>query len=198
MVLLTGPSGVGKTTLFKLLLRIYHPTQGNIFINQINLAHLKPTQVQELRRYIGMVSQTPQLLMTETVYSNVALPLVIAGNRSTFIRIRTMAALKKVGLIDKSHLQAKETSSGEQKKIEVARAIVTTPKILLVDEPTANVDAATANEMLTLFRTLHKIGITLIIASNHHNILSGKQTDTFLLKAGKLQTGGQHAIDTPV
>lgn len=193
MVLLTGPSGSGKTTLFKLLLRLSEPTSGNIFINQINLSQLSKSEIAELRRYIGIVSQVPQLLLDESVYNNVALPLVIAGYLPSFIKIRATAALKKVGMLGKSHLSAKEISSGEQKKIEVARAIVTTPKILLIDEPTSNVDATTAHEMLALFQTLHKIGITLIIASHHANLLEGKQDRTYLLRGGKLQSGIHHA-----
>ncbi|OGO94024.1 MAG: hypothetical protein A3F10_01005 [Coxiella sp. RIFCSPHIGHO2_12_FULL_42_15] len=195
-VLLTGPSGSGKTTIFKLLLRLLSPSSGNISIKQRNIAHLTKKEIPYLRRYIGMVSQNPLLLPHETIFENVAIPLIVAGYCSEYIKIRVTAALKKVGLLNKSHVLALDLSSGEQKRAEVARAIVTTPQILLVDEPTANVDATTAIEMLDLFKTLHRLGMTVIIATHEPNLLNGQQTKTLIIHSGKILQGDHHVVES--
>ena len=195
MVLLTGPSGSGKTTLFNLLLRLTTPTHGYIFVNKRNITQLKRAELPLLRRYIGMVSQNPQLLLDETVYQNIALPLIVCGYKSKEIKLRVTAALEKTGLIDKSQMLALDLSSGEQKRTEIARAIVTTPKILLVDEPTANADATTAQEMLSLFEAFNQIGITIIIATHQNNLLLGRETRSLFIEKGCLQNGERHEVE---
>ncbi len=192
MVLLTGPSGSGKTSLLRLLLRLEIPSDGYVFVNKCNIAKLSRSKLPMLRRYIGMVFQHPQLLANETVYHNVALPLLVAGYKPKEVKLRTTAALQKVGLLEKSHLLAASLSSGEQKLTEIARAIATTPRILLVDEPTANVDALTAQEILKLFKAFNQIGITVIIATHQRNLLFTKQTSTLFLKDGCLNAGEQY------
>jgi cell division transport system ATP-binding protein len=196
LVLLTGPSGSGKTTLFKLLLRLTSPSHGFIFVNKRNIAQLKKSQLPHLRRYIGVVSQNSQLIPNLSIFDNVALPLLIEGYRADYVNTRVKAALKKVGLLDKSHLQAMDMSSGEQKRTEVARAVITTPKILLVDEPTANVDATTAIEMLSLLKAFNNVGMTVLIATHQSHLLNGKETRSFIIKNGCLQSRNHHVIQT--
>lgn len=196
LVLLTGPSGSGKTTIFKLLLRLVNPSSGDIFLSRRNINDITQKELPHLRRYIGMVSQSPLLLPRETVFNNVALPLFVAGYHTQYIKTRANAALKKVGLLNKSHINALDLSSGEQKRAEVARAIVTTPQILLIDEPTANVDANTALEMLDLFKAFHQIGITIIIATHQPYLLGGEQTRTLYMRSGKIYQGDPHAVES--
>lgn len=187
MVMLCGPSGAGKSSIFNLLLRLVLPSQGRVSVNNTNLCDLKPAELPRLRRYISMVFQNPQLLLEKRVFDNVALPLVVAGYRTPYIHTRVNAALKKVGLLSVAALKAVDLSSGQKKLVEIARAIVTMPKILLVDEPTSNVDADTAIKILELFRAFNQVGITLLVATHQQHLLTGKQVRSLVFQDGVLQ-----------
>lgn len=193
MVMLFGPSGSGKTSIFNLLLRLVTPSQGRILINQQDISRIDIKELPQLRRYISMVFQIPQLLLNETVFNNVALPLLAGGYRQQHINSRVTAALKKTGLLPKAKLKAADLSSGEKKLAEIARAIVTVPKILLVDEPTSNVDAATAIKILKLFKAFNQVGMTLLISTHHQNLLADIPTRALFIHDGTLQTEVSHA-----
>lgn len=181
MTVLLGPSGAGKSSIFNLLLCLATPSRGRILINQQDIQKIN------LRGHISMVFQTPQLLNEDNLFENIALPLIIGGYRQQIIRERTTAALKKVGLLAKASLKAKDLSSGERKLTEIARAIVTVPKILLVDEPTSNVDAETAIKMLNLFRAFNDVGMTLLIATHQQDLLKDIATKSLFIRDGKLE-----------
>ncbi len=185
MVMLLGPSGAGKTSIFNLLLRLVSPSRGRIFINQKEISRLT-SKSPDLRSDVSMVFQNPQLLPHKNIFDNVALPLRIGGYRRQVVKDRVIAALKKVDLLPKASLNAVDLSSGEKKLAEIARAIVTVPKILLVDEPTSNVDAATAIKILKLFKAFNQVGMTLLIATHQRNLLTGAKTKSLFMRSGKL------------
>lgn len=172
MAFLTGHSGAGKSTVLKLAMRIETPTRGQIQINQRNLSRLSKREVPQLRKQIGMIYQNPQLLSNQTVFDNVALPLLIHGYRHREMKRRVHAALDKVGLLSKEKLFPNALSCGEQQRVGIARAVVCKPTILLADEPTGNLDPELSMEILRLFEAFHAVGVTVLIATHDLSLIA--------------------------
>jgi cell division transport system ATP-binding protein len=166
LMLLTGPSGAGKTTLLKLIAAIERPTTGSVVVNGQNLASLSKRAVPYLRRNFGLVFQDHKLLYDRSVFDNVVLPLRIAGFDGREAAGRVRAALDKVGLLGRERSNPIALSGGEQQRVCIARAIVHRPAIVLADEPTANLDADYAREIVALFEAFHQVGVTLIVATH--------------------------------
>ena len=166
MVFITGHSGAGKSTLFRLLAAIERPTSGSIVINGQNLAALRRSAIPYLRRNFGLVFQDQKLLFDRSALDNVLLPLAILGLPQREAQRRARAALDKVGLLGREKALPIALSGGEQQRLAIARAVVGRPAILLADEPTANLDSATAADILEIFRAFHQVGVTLIIATH--------------------------------
>ena len=165
MVFLTGRSGAGKSTLFKLLAAIERPTSGAILINGQNLAGLRRPAIPYLRRKLGLIFQDRKLLFDRSVLDNVLLPLAIVGLSRKEAVQRAQAALAKVGLSGRDRDLPIALSGGEQQRLAIARAVVNRPAVLLADEPTANLDSASAGEILTIFRAFQQVGVTVLIAT---------------------------------
>ncbi len=166
MVFLTGHSGAGKSTLFRLLAAIERPTTGSIVINGQNLAALRRNAVPYLRRKLGLIFQDRKLLFDRSVLDNVLLPLAIVGHPARDALRRAQAALAKVGLPNREKTLPIALSGGEQQRLAIARAVVNRPAIILADEPTANLDAASANEILDIFCAFQQVGVTVVIATH--------------------------------
>ncbi len=166
MVFLTGHSGAGKSTLFKLLAAIERPTSGSIVINGQNLASLRRHAIPYLRRKLGLIFQDRKLLFDRTVLDNVLFPLAIVGHPVREAQRRAQAALAKVGLPNRDQTFPIALSGGEQQRLAIARAVVNRPAIILADEPTANLDAASASEILEIFRAFQQVGVTVLIATH--------------------------------
>lgn len=180
MAFLTGHSGAGKTTLLRLIMCLEAPNGGQITVANHALHDLSTSQIPFLRRHIGIIFQNPYLLKKQTVFDNVALPLVIAGYAPHEIRRRVPAALDKIGLLSKEKYYPTELSSGEQQRVGIARAVVNKPRLLLADEPTGNLDPQLASEIMALFTQFSELGTSVLIASHdlvliakmHHRILT--------------------------
>jgi cell division transport system ATP-binding protein len=185
-VFLTGHSGAGKSTLLKLLAAIEPPSAGQIRIGDFHLENLSARRVPELRRQIGMILQTPNLLMNRTVFDNVALPLIIAGYSYKDISTRVRAVLAKVSLSDRENYYPYELSGGEQQRIAIGRAIINKPAVLLADEPTGNLDPQLASEIMHLFAQFNRLGMTVLIASHDLNLINSFNYPQFTLNEGKL------------
>jgi cell division transport system ATP-binding protein len=166
MVFITGHSGAGKSTLFRLLAAIERPTSGSIVINGQNLAALRKSAIPYLRRNFGLIFQDQKLLFDRSVLDNVLLPLAIVGLPAREAGRRARAALDKVGLSGRERANPIALSGGEQQRLAIARAVVNRPAILLADEPTANLDAESAGDILEIFRAFHQVGVTLVIATH--------------------------------
>lgn len=166
MVFLTGHSGAGKSTLFKLLAAIERPTSGSIVINGQNLASLRRNAIPYLRRKLGLIFQDRKLLFDRTVLDNVLLPLAIVGHPAKEAVKRAQAALAKVGLPNREKTYPIALSGGEQQRLAIARAVVNRPAVILADEPTANLDAHSAREILDIFRAFQQVGVTVLIATH--------------------------------
>lgn len=172
LVFLAGNSGAGKSTILKLIAGIESATSGNVIVNGFDLTSTKVHHKTLIRRYIGFIYQDHKILFDRDVFENVRLPLDILGFPMDIIANRVKYALNEVGLGDKIFINPKQLSGGEQQRLCIARAIVHRPKILLADEPTANLDRNNALKILELFKMFHKGGVTIVISAHDESILS--------------------------
>lgn len=186
MVFLTGHSGAGKSTLLKLIAAIERPTSGVIAISGQNIAQLKPAAIPYLRRKIGFIFQDHKLLFDRNVFENVLLPLQISDFDSNTAMSRVRAALDKVGLLKKEKVMPITLSGGERQRLCIARAVVHRPAILIADEPTGNLDAEYARDIMTMFKLFNQVGVTVLIATHDASLLEDTQHRIVSLKQGKL------------
>jgi cell division transport system ATP-binding protein len=166
MVFITGHSGAGKSTLLKLIAAIERPSSGSVIINGQNVSAMKSGAIPFLRRNFGLIFQDHKLLFDRSVFENVALPLAITGFPRREIARRVRAALDKVGLLGRERSRPVTLSGGEQQRLCIARAVVNRPAILLADEPTGNLDAAYAEEIIGMFESFNQVGVTVVIATH--------------------------------
>jgi cell division transport system ATP-binding protein len=166
MVFITGRSGAGKSTVLALMALLERPTQGQIWVNGEHLNKLRARAIPRFRRQIGLVFQEPRLLMERTVLDNVVMPLLVADVPARERRARVRAVLEQVGLSGSERARAGRLSSGERTRLELARAIVAHPVLLLADEPTASLDKATAGSVLELLQNVNRSGVTLVLATH--------------------------------
>ena len=171
-VFVIGSTASGKSTLIKLLYRQEKPTKGEVYVGGINVAKLKNRKVYKLRRKLGIVFQDYKLLPNLTVFENVAFALEIYGYKEKEVRRKVMAALEKVGLKEKYRSYPDNLSGGEQQRVSIARAIVNTPKILICDEPTGNLDPATSMGIMEIINKINEEGTTVIMATHDRDIVN--------------------------
>ncbi|MEO7320973.1 MAG: cell division ATP-binding protein FtsE [Nitrosospira sp.] len=188
MALITGHSGAGKSTLLRLIAAIERPTSGSIIVNGQNVSTLKSGAIPFLRRNLGMVFQDQKILFDRTVFDNVWLPLQVSGFAPKAATGLVRAALDKVGLLDREKARPITLSGGEQQRLCIARAIVNRPSILIADEPTSNLDADYARDIMGMFKSFHQVGVTVLIATHDVELLGSTQLRIFELNHGELAT----------
>ena len=186
MIFLTGHSGAGKSTLLKLIAAIERPNSGSIVVKGQNVSSIKGGALPYLRRNLGLIFQDHKILFDRSVFDNVMLPLQICGfdHRESAKRVR--AALDKVGLLKREKTSPIALSGGEQQRLCIARAIVNRPSILLADEPTGNLDVDYASDIMSIFKSFHQVGVTLLISSHDENVLRQFKGRVLALKNGEL------------
>jgi len=170
-LLLTGPSGAGKTTLMRLVFAAERADRGELFVAGRSLSKLRASSIPYVRRNIGVVFQDFKLIADWSALENVAVTLEILGLPRAEVRARATAALAAVGLESRAGTRAGSLSGGEQQRIAVARAIVGEPAILLCDEPTGNLDPARARELLELLEAIHQRGTTVVVATHDPEVV---------------------------
>ncbi|MFC1646926.1 cell division ATP-binding protein FtsE [Patescibacteria group bacterium] len=185
-VFLIGPSGAGKTTLLRLLLRDVVPSQGKVFVDDIEVQKLPIKKVHLLRRKVGMVFQDFKILSDRTVFENVAIGLEILGKSKETIKKEVTDILELMSLSDKHHQFPMQLSAGEMQRTGIARAIAGGPKIILADEPTGNLDPQTSSEILEILEQINKIGTTVIMATHNQNIVDEMEKRIICLERGKV------------
>lgn len=190
MAFLTGHSGAGKSTLMKLIILLERASQGQVFVNGVNLKRVSRRHIPMVRRGVGVVFQNHQLLFDRSVYDNVALPLTIAGYAPREVGRRVRAALSKVSLSDKERQMPSALSGGEQQRVGIARAVVNKPPVLLADEPTGNLDSELSGEILELFRQFNQVGVCVLIATHDLNLVRQVGCRQLVLNQGKLIGNG--------
>ncbi len=186
-VFVTGPSGAGKTTLLRLIFRADAPDEGQILVNGRNLMHVRESEVPYLRRMIGFVFQDFRLLPKKTVYENVALALKVSGVPEGMLRVRVAETLGAVGLGHKLDAMPTTLSAGEQQRVCLARALVNDPQILLADEPTGNLDAELAGEILELMKSANARGTTVVLATHNRELLKRWRRRVVRLEQGRVR-----------
>ena len=173
-----GPSGSGKSTLLNLIGVLDKPTQGKMFIENVDISTLNDSQLADLRRRVGFVFQFFNLIPRFTARENVELSMSIAGISRAERRKHAEDLLETVGLKERMNHKPAELSGGEQQRVAIARALANNPRFLLMDEPTGNIDSKTANEIIGLIKRLNEEkGVTIIMVT-HDQHLAGETKRT--------------------
>lgn len=166
-VYIIGPTGAGKSTFIKLLYREEKATSGNVIVDGIDVSSIKNRHVPYFRRKIGVVFQNYRLLPRRTVFENVAFALEVIDTPKSQIRTRVKETLSLVGLEDKANAYPHQLSGGQQQRVAIARAIVNSPKVLIADEPTGNLDPSTSREIIEILTKINKEQKTTVIVVTH-------------------------------
>jgi cell division transport system ATP-binding protein len=183
---LVGESGVGKTTLLRLIYFDVFPNSGIVTVAEYNSATIKKREIPKLRRKIGVVFQDLKLLEDRNVYGNIAFALNVTGFRENEISRRVLRVLADVGLSHKRNSMPEELSGGEQQRVVFARAMVNEPIVLLADEPTGNLDPATAMDILELMKMINMRGTAVILATHNYEIVRKAGGRIMQIKDGRL------------
>ena len=185
-VFLTGPSGAGKTTILKMIIREIVPTSGKVLFNNVSLDDLKKKGIPYLRQEVGVVFQDYKLLEERTVKENIGVALAIKNVSPQERDERTRGVLTMVGLADKESLFPSQLSGGELQRAALARALVVNPKLIFADEPTGNLDRETANVIIELLAKVNKEGKTVIVATHDLEMVRKYKKRVLKLEKGRL------------
>ena len=183
-VFVVGDSGSGKSTLIKLLLKELEPSSGTITINGRKLNKIRRRQIPKFRRNIGVVFQDFRLLKDRNIYQNVAFAQKVIGESARSIRRNVPVMLSMVGLAAKYRAYPKQLSGGEQQRVAIARALVNKPKILLADEPTGNLDAHNAWDIMKLMEEINNQGTTVVVVTHNLEIVKAMKKRVITMKKG--------------
>lgn len=193
-VFLVGPSGSGKSTFLKLLIKEENSTGGKIIVDGKDVNKLKSKEIPFLRRKIGFVFQDFRLLYDRTVEENITFALRVIEANDREIKAQLKAVLEMVGLKGKEKCYPNQLSGGEQQRISLARALATKPPIIIADEPTGNLDPATANEIFKTLLEINSRGTTVIVVTHAKDIVDNLNKRVIALDKGKVvkddQRGG--------
>lgn len=184
-VALWGPSGSGKTTTCNIIGLLDHPGSGHIHLRGHKINGLSDNQLSELRnREIGFVFQNFNLIPVLSALENVMLPMQIRGADSTYAEKQAKEQLSKVGLAAYFNQRPKKLSGGQQQRVAIARALVTNPSLIIADEPTANLDTATAHKIIDLMMEINSREGTTFVFSTHDQRLLERVHRQILLRDG--------------
>lgn len=185
-VSLVGPTGSGKSTLFRLLIRDMLPTSGTITVGDFDIVKLPKHKIPHLRKKVGVVFQDLKLLNDRTIFENVALPLYVAGFNPADIKKKVDELMEQVGIAQHSEKFPIQLSGGELQRVAISRALVLSPDILLADEPTGNLDPKTSKDIINILTDINKNGTTIILATHNADIVDALHKRVLALEQGKL------------
>jgi len=181
-----GPTGCGKSTLIRLLIREVEPASGQVLIAGRDINRLRRKRVPYLRRRIGTVFQDFKLLPNRTVYDNVAYAMQVTGGGRSQIRSQVPEILRLVGLQGKVHSYPDQLSGGEQQRVSIARSFVNHPPLLLADEPTGNLDPETSIGIMQLLYRINRTGTTVLVATHDREMVDKMRRRVLALDEGRL------------
>jgi len=186
-VAITGASGSGKSTLMHVIGALHRPTSGTALFDNDNLGRLSREELARIRNEkIGFIFQQFYLLARSTALQNVELPMAYAGVRPKERRDRARVCLDRVGLSEFTHHRPTQLSGGQSQRVAIARALANSPRLILGDEPTGNLDSHTSEEIVELFSSLHNEGRTVVIVTHEQEI--ARQADReVVLRDGRIE-----------
>lgn len=198
-VFLVGKSGAGKSTLIKMITKEEKPDSGKIVIGGIDLDYVKKHHIPHYRRRLGVAFQDFKLLPRRTVYENVAFALEIAGMSGKEIRATVPKVLDLVGLLDQAKKFPSQLSGGQRQRVAIARSVARQPKILIADEPTANLDDITTKEIVDLLKKINDFGTTTLVTTHDADIVNLLHKRVITMKNGRIisdqKTGGVYRLE---
>ena len=189
-VFLVGPSGSGKTTIIKLLTGEIKADAGEVVVNGFDLRTIKRRKLPKLRRTLGVIFQDFRLIEDKTVYENVAFAMHVVGASRKEIRTRVPYVLQLVGLEGREKRYPQELSGGEQQRVAIARALVNSPRMIIADEPTGNLDPAKSLELMLLLQKINELGTTILIVTHEKELVNAFSKRVISIDAGKVTSDG--------
>lgn len=186
LVFLVGPTGSGKTTILRLLIRDILPTEGNIVVNGWDVVNLPKSNLSALRKKVGVIFQDLKLLFDRTVSENVSLPLEVVGKKPEEAAKLVDDVLEQVGLLDHKDKFPVQLSGGELQKVAIARALILSPEIILADEPTGNLDNDTSWEIVNILTDINKKGTTIVMATHNEDVVKTLGKRVVYIEKGKI------------
>ncbi|MFN8846445.1 MAG: cell division ATP-binding protein FtsE [Bdellovibrionales bacterium] len=187
----SGPSGAGKTTLFKVLSGVEKVTSGKVMVAGFDLQKLNSNRVHEFRREIGIVFQDFKLVPDLTALENITLPLKIRGDSKKSCQELGEFWLEKLGLIDKINCRPEILSGGEQQRLAIARALIHKPKVILADEPTGNLDPEKSEEIITLLENSATEGTSVLVITHDLEMVRRRKKRVIAIKNGEIVKDGR-------
>ena len=189
-VFLVGPSGSGKTTLMKLITGEIRPTNGTVIVNDFDMTKIKRRKLPKMRRTLGVVFQDYRLIDNMTVYDNVAFAMRVVGAPNREIRKRVPYVLELVGLEGREKRLPNELSGGEQQRVAIARALVNSPRMLVADEPTGNLDPVRSLELMLLFEKINEMGTTVVVVTHEKELVNALAKRVITIEDGHVINDG--------
>ena len=189
-VFLVGPSGSGKTTLMKLITGELRPTSGTVIINDYDMSTIKRRKLPKMRRTLGVVFQDYRLIENMTVYDNVAFAMRVVGAPNKEIKKRVPYILELVGLEGREKRMPNELSGGEQQRVAIARALVNSPRMIVADEPTGNLDPARSLELMLLLEKINEMGTTVLVVTHEKELVNAFNKRVITIDSGNMVSDG--------
>ena len=189
-VFLVGPSGSGKTTLMKLITGEIRAKSGKVIVNDFDMRKIKRRKLPKVRRTLGIVFQDYRLIENMNVYDNVAFAMRVVGARRREIRERVPYVLELVGLEGREKRMPNELSGGEQQRVAIARALVNSPRMLVADEPTGNLDPVRSLELMLLFEKINEMGTTVLVVTHEKELVNALAKRVITIEDGHVISDG--------
>ena len=189
-VFLVGPSGSGKSTIIKLLTAELEPTSGSVLVNGFVLEKIRQRAIPYLRRTLGVIFQDFRLIENKTVYDNVAFAMRVIGAAESEIKKRVPYVLELVGLENKGRRLPHELSGGEQQRVAIARALVNSPRMIIADEPTGNLDPVRSLELMLLLEKINEMGTTILVVTHEKELVNAFSKRVITIDGGHVISDG--------
>ena len=189
-VFLVGPSGAGKTSIIKLLTGEVQASEGEITVNGFDMRRIKRRKLPQLRRTLGVIFQDFRLIEKLTVYENVAIAMRVVGASNKEIAARVPYVLELVGLTGREKRFPKELSGGEQQRVAIARALVNSPRMIIADEPTGNLDPVRSLELMLLLEKINELGTTVLVVTHEKELVNAFSKRVVAIDGGLVISDG--------